>query len=102
MKASGLGVLANEGLSFETEEEQEDWKGVVERSIVLMENVVRNVTRVDQTIDQFEDLVFSGPQDADLEEEPVDITRSPHGFSRRNSTLGLGLDTRGLSGMGSG
>lgn len=89
MQASGLGVLINEGLSFETDEEQEDWKGVVERSIVLMENVVRHVTKVDQTIDQFEDMVFSGTS-MDSENN-ADSTHSPV-TGRRNSMYGLSLN----------
>jgi len=91
MQASGLGVLINEGLSFETDEEQEDWKGVVERSIVLMENVLRHVTKVDQTVDQFEDVVFSGPP-MDVENN-VDPTSSSVA-GRRNSMYGLSLNTQ--------
>ncbi|KAK6341676.1 Nuclear control of ATPase protein 2 [Orbilia brochopaga] len=65
LQASALGVLMNEGLTFENEEDREDWKGVVERSIVLMENVVKNVCDIDQVggVEQFEDLVFTGSSD---------------------------------------
>ncbi|KAF3901904.1 hypothetical protein ABW21_db0204382 [Orbilia brochopaga] len=55
----------NESLTFETEDDREDWKGVVERSIVLMDNVVKNVCDIDQVggVEQFEDLVFTGSSD---------------------------------------
>ncbi|KAF3910492.1 hypothetical protein ABW20_dc0110591 [Dactylellina cionopaga] len=62
MQASALGVLMNESLTFENEDDKEDWKGVVERSVALMDNVVRNVCNIHQVggVEQFEDLVFTG------------------------------------------
>lgn len=60
MQASAIGVLIGEGLSFGLEEEQDhdEWKGIVERAVLLMENVVRNVSSVDRTLDEFEETVF--------------------------------------------
>ncbi|KAK6532272.1 Nuclear control of ATPase protein 2 [Arthrobotrys megalospora] len=64
MQASALGVLMNEGLMFGQEDDidKEDWKGVVERSILLMDSVVKNVCDIHQVggVEQFEDLVFMG------------------------------------------
>ncbi|KAI5845632.1 ATP synthase regulation protein NCA2-domain-containing protein [Morchella snyderi] len=74
MKASALGVLIGEGLSFGFEdaaasggagggagggEDGDEWKGIVERAVTLMENVVRNVSTVDTTLDEFEETVFA-------------------------------------------
>lgn len=60
MQASALGVLIGEGLSFGFEDDQDndEWKGIVERAVLLMENVVRNVSSVDHTLDEFEETVF--------------------------------------------
>lgn len=60
MQASALGVLIGEGLSFGFEDGQnhDEWKGIVERAVLLMENVVRNVSSVDHTLDEFEETVF--------------------------------------------
>lgn len=69
MKASALGVLIGEGLSFGFEdaaaaaasggEEGDEWKGIVERAVTLMENVVCHVSSVDTTLDEFEETVFA-------------------------------------------
>ncbi|KAH0605994.1 uncharacterized protein H6S33_004451 [Morchella sextelata] len=66
MKASALGVLIGEGLSFGFEdaaagrgEDGDEWKGIVERAVTLMENVVCNVSTVDTTLDEFEETVFA-------------------------------------------
>lgn len=60
MQASAIGVLIGEGLSFGLEEGQDhdEWKGIVGRAVLLMENVVRNVSSVDHTLDEFEETVF--------------------------------------------
>jgi nuclear-control-of-ATPase protein 2 len=59
MQASALGVLIGEGLSFEFDEDHEEWRGIIERAVLLMENVVRNVSAVeDQSLDEFEEMVF--------------------------------------------
>lgn len=69
MGASGLGVLMDEALSFDLDEEgaalkaeeseNSEWKDVVERSVALMENVLRNVTALEQGVSDFEDTVFT-------------------------------------------
>ncbi|CAZ86553.1 unnamed protein product [Tuber melanosporum] len=75
MQASALGVLIGEGLSFGFEEEEhEEWKIIVERAVLLMEKVVRNVSSVESTLDEFEETVFSldglgGRTDDDEEDE---------------------------------
>ena len=77
MSASGLGVLMDEGLSFPVrdtdsevlgqgemrEMDTHEWKGVVERSVALMDSVLRDVTRMDSGIAEFEDGVFAAVED---------------------------------------
>ncbi|CCX08314.1 ATP synthase regulation protein NCA2-domain-containing protein [Pyronema domesticum] len=59
MQASALGVLIGKGLSFDlSDDDEEEWRSVIERAILLMENVVRNVAAVDQSIETFEKNVF--------------------------------------------
>ncbi|KAK6543326.1 Nuclear control of ATPase protein 2 [Orbilia ellipsospora] len=89
MQASALGVIMNESLMFENEDDKEDWKGVVERSVVLMENVVKNVCNIHQVggVEQFEDLVFTGSSNgvAGLEDIPFE-----DGDSNESSLEGVG------------
>lgn len=60
MQATALGILVGEGLVFDLSNEKEDWKGMVERTVILMENITRNVVAVDQVaVEDFEELVFS-------------------------------------------
>lgn len=77
MSASGLGVLMDEGLSFDIKDEStigvkgeavdsHEWKDVVEKSVSLMDTVLRNVTNLDTGVSEFEDVVFAGV-DADPE-----------------------------------
>ena len=75
MSASGLGVLMDEGLTFDVDEEglmvskgpnedgKEEWKSVVSKSIVLMEIVLRNVTILELGPGEFEDTVFISVED---------------------------------------
>ena len=71
LTASGLGVLMDEGLQFGHEDEKlnpqdhQDLKGVVERSVALMDMVLTEVCTVDVNIPDFEDKVFAG-----VEEDP--------------------------------
>ncbi|EQL02679.1 ATP synthase regulation protein NCA2 [Ophiocordyceps sinensis CO18] len=64
--ASGLGVLIDEGLQFGHDEktevhDQRDLKGIVERSVALMDVVLKEVCTLDvMTMDDFEDKVFAG------------------------------------------
>lgn len=71
MNACGLGVLMNEGLQFDvdddgsivskgrSEDEREEWKTIVLKSVVLMETTIRQVTAVGIGLNEFEDSVFA-------------------------------------------
>ncbi|MCJ1470915.1 Nuclear control of ATPase protein 2 [Pseudocyphellaria aurata] len=75
MSASGLGVLLDEGLTFDmddevfttsknhTAEDKEEWRSVVSKSVVLMETVLRNVTLLELGANEFEDTVFTSLDD---------------------------------------
>ncbi|CZR63919.1 related to NCA2 protein [Phialocephala subalpina] len=75
MGASGLGVLMDEGLSFDIDNEDNsesvkaeendshEWKMVVERSVALMDTVLRNVTTLETGVSEFEDTVFATVED---------------------------------------
>jgi nuclear-control-of-ATPase protein 2 len=74
MSASGLGVLMDEGLSFDIDESVEgqiktqsgdnyEWKGIVERSVALMDTVLQNVTQLETGVPDFEDSVFATVED---------------------------------------
>ena len=75
MSASGLGILMDEGLTFDVddeggmvskdrnEESREEWKSVVAKSIVLMEIILRNVTVLEFGPGDFEDTIFMSVED---------------------------------------
>ncbi|KAM0263120.1 hypothetical protein ACHAPA_008953 [Fusarium lateritium] len=69
--ASGLGVLMDEGLQFGLDDDKaelqdhHDLKGVVERSVALIDMVLKEVSTLDVNIRDFEDKVFAG-----VEEDP--------------------------------
>jgi nuclear-control-of-ATPase protein 2 len=74
MGASGLGVLMDEGLSFDISEDStelvkteegdsHEWKVVVERSVALMDTVLCNVTTLETGVSDFEDTVFASVED---------------------------------------
>ncbi|KAM5368665.1 hypothetical protein ACJZ2D_009437 [Fusarium nematophilum] len=69
--ASGLGVLMDEGLQFGPDDDKaelqdhHDIKGVVERSVALIDMVLKEVCTLDVNINDFEDKVFAG-----VEEDP--------------------------------
>ncbi|KAI0596464.1 ATP synthase regulation protein NCA2 [Biscogniauxia sp. FL1348] len=76
MTASGLGVLIDEGLAFSGNgsddgksdvimSNSQEWKGVVERSVALMDMVLKDVLTLDFGVAEFEDRVFAG-----VEEDP--------------------------------
>lgn len=82
--ASGLGILIDEGLQFGIDEinpgphDHHDLKGLVERSIALMDMVLKEVCTHDSSISDFEDKVFAG-----VEEDPelsvhLDESSAPH------------------------
>ncbi|KAI3329061.1 NCA2-domain-containing protein [Xylariaceae sp. AK1471] len=71
MTSSGLGVLIDEGLAFGGNgsddgksdiimSDNQEWKGVVERSVALMDMVLRDVLELDLGVHEFEDKVFAG------------------------------------------
>jgi nuclear-control-of-ATPase protein 2 len=71
--ASGLGVLMDEGLQLGHDDERagvqdhEDLKGVVERSVALMDMVLKEASSLDINIPDFEEKVFAGvEEDAEL------------------------------------
>ncbi|KAI1381743.1 NCA2-domain-containing protein [Hypoxylon crocopeplum] len=76
MTSSGLGVLIDEGLVFGGNgsddgksdmilSTNQEWKGVVERSVVLMDMVLKDVLTLNVGVADFEDRVFAG-----VEEDP--------------------------------
>ncbi|KAK1999359.1 ATP synthase regulation protein NCA2 [Colletotrichum falcatum] len=74
MIASGLGVLVDEGLTFGGDDDDDkseagvsshDWKGVVERSVALMDMVLKEALVLESGVAEFEDKVFAG-----VEEDP--------------------------------
>ncbi|TGZ83833.1 NCA2-domain-containing protein [Ascodesmis nigricans] len=81
MQASAIGVLIGEGLNFEFDNENEEWRGIIERSVMLLENVLKNVSTVDHSLEEFEDTVFtfdhSGPSNnEDGEANPLHLSIS--------------------------
>ena len=71
MSATGLGVLMDEGLTFEVEDDTfrtsknssfndgDEWRSVVAKSVALMENVLQNVTFLELGPGEFEETVFT-------------------------------------------
>ncbi|KAI9782604.1 MAG: Nuclear control of ATPase protein 2 [Geoglossum umbratile] len=91
MSATGLGILMNECLSFDVDHEgnivtkgrqadtntaiyQDEWKNVVEKSVALMEAVLRKATSLDIGIAEFEDAVFASTENGS---EPVGQEPAP-------------------------
>lgn len=79
--ASGLGVLMDEGLQFGPDDDEaelqdhHDLKGVVERSVALMDMVLKEVCTLDISINDFEEKVFAGvEQDPELSVHLEDST----------------------------
>lgn len=91
MSACGLGVLMNEGLSFDiddqgsltsknrSEDERDEWKTVVSKSVALMETILRNVTELELGSSEFEYTIFTT-----VENDPE---ISPHSFENGQATL---------------
>lgn len=74
MGASGLGILVDEGMVFDADDEgsispkersrgKDEWKSVVSKSISLMESVLRNVTVLDLGAGDMEETVFQNLED---------------------------------------
>ncbi|KAH7035570.1 ATP synthase regulation protein NCA2-domain-containing protein [Microdochium trichocladiopsis] len=100
MTASGLGVLIDEGLAFGGNgsddgksdlimSHNQEWKGVVERSVALMDMVLRDVLTMDMGVSDFEDKVFQGVEEdpeLSIQVEEDDSTR-PTVVARRLQNL---------------
>ena len=74
MSASGLGILMDEGMIFDTNEEapvstidssnsKEEWRSVVSKSISLMEIVLQNIHTLELGASEFEETVFINVND---------------------------------------
>ncbi|KAI1265831.1 ATP synthase regulation protein NCA2 [Xylariaceae sp. FL1019] len=104
MTSSGLGVLIDEGLVFGGNgsddgnsdiimSNNQEWKGVVERSVALMDMVLKDVLVLDVGVPDFEDRVFAGVEEdpeLSIQVEEDDMNR-PIVVARR---LQLLLDTQ--------
>jgi nuclear-control-of-ATPase protein 2 len=91
MSASGLGVLMDEALTFDNDDEgstsskassgdrgKEEWKSIVAKSVALMETVLRNATTLETGVSEFEDLVFTGvEQDPEILQSETHIKSQP-------------------------
>lgn len=96
MSASGLGVLMNEGLNFELNDdaftasksdmnsEKDEWKSVVSKSVALMETVLQNVTVLDLGPNDFEDTVFLS---VDEDQESVQHQNTEEQLSSKSAWL---------------
>ena len=69
MSASGLGILMDEGMDFDVNDEdsissksrstsQDEWQGVVAKSVALIETVLGNITVLELGTGDFEETVF--------------------------------------------
>lgn len=74
MSASGLGILMDEGMIFDVDDEgsvssksrsnsQEEWRSVVSKSVSLMETVLGNITVLELGAGEFEETVFMSVDD---------------------------------------
>lgn len=90
MTATGLGVLVDEGLNFEIDDEREvrdhsaELRGVVERSVALMDLVLRDASNLEHRVSEFEDKVFAGiEEDPDLSIHADEMVNKPAIVARR-------------------
>jgi nuclear control of ATPase protein 2 len=100
LSASGLGVLMDEGLSFDVDDDgnshgkprvvdRHEWKDVVERSVALMDIVLQNMTALETGVSDFEDAVFASvEQDPEISQDlgPTEASR-PAKLSRRLKSI---------------
>ncbi|KAI8635293.1 ATP synthase regulation protein NCA2 [Xylariaceae sp. FL1651] len=100
MTSSGLGVLIDEGLAFGGNgsddgksdiimSNNQEWKGVVERSVALMDMVLRDVLTLEVGVAEFEDRVFAGvDEDPELSiQVEEDETNRPAVVAKRLQSL---------------
>lgn len=99
MSASGLGILMDEGMIFEADEEapvstkdpsdsKEEWRSVVSKSVSLMEIVLQNIHTLELGAGEFEETVFLSVDDDSQspQHESMDIQSVPR-VSRLASRL---------------
>ena len=100
MQAAAVGVLIGEGLSFEFEEESDEWRGIIERAVLLMENVVRNVYMVDHSLEDFEETVFNLERPSQIQDESSEGLQTQDSSSRssdsRTTTAALSSQLRDI------
>ena len=100
--ASGLGILIDEGLRFDLDEGTElkditaesgrRWKGVVERSVSLMDQVTTDVLAVESSVLDFEDKVFNDVQgDPILTANQLDANKPARLAKRLDQLLAKGI-----------
>ena len=81
MSASGLGILMDEGMIFDADEEapvstqnsldsKEEWQSVVSKSISLMEMVLHNIHILELGAGEFEETVFMNVDDDSQPSQP--------------------------------
>lgn len=86
MSASGLGILMDEGMVFDADDEgsvssrdrsnsKEEWQSVVSKSVSLMETVLRNITLLELGATELEETVFMSV-DEDAESGQNDLASS--------------------------
>ena len=97
MSASGLGVLMDEGMMFDSQDEEsvssknassdesEEWKTVVSKSVTLMESILKNITVLEMKTGEFEETVFMS-----VDEE----NGSPHENEAEGSSTPVNLALR--------
>lgn len=99
MTSSGLGVLIDEGLAFGGNgsddgksdiimSNNQEWKGVVERSVALMDMVLKDVLTLETGVAEFEDKVFAG-----VEEDPELSIQAEEDESNRPAVVAKRLQT---------
>ena len=92
LSASGLGILMDEGMIFDADEEapastkysyasKEEWRSVVMKSVSLMEMVLQHIHTLELGAGDFEETVFMSVDD--------DSQRSQHDNTEKQSVLGL-------------
>lgn len=72
MSAAGLGMLMDEGLTFDVDDafktskisdDRDEWRSVVAKSVALMETVLQNATVLELGPSEFEETVFTNVED---------------------------------------
>jgi nuclear-control-of-ATPase protein 2 len=111
LTACGLGVLMSEGFQFVQEDDKvtfhdyEDLKGTVERSIALMDMVLKEVCHIDLSTSDFEEKVFAGVDsdpDVSVSNDSAMASRQPAVLGRRmlyiieKSLPGHAIDVSGV------